>query len=72
MVPKWTSKYIAHRDDIGSLRSDQQGDSLYNIMASGCIFASLCHRKFKFAFNSLSSLTARLPGCQVTKEPPSL
>jgi hypothetical protein len=26
MVPKWTSKYIAHRDDIGSLRSDQQGD----------------------------------------------
>jgi hypothetical protein len=27
MVPKWTSKYIAHRDDIGSLRSDQQGDT---------------------------------------------
>ena len=40
MVPKWTSKYIAHRDDIGSLRSDQQGDmvdaaSLLVVMADG-------------------------------------
>ncbi len=27
MVPKWTSKYIAHRAFIGDLQSDQQGDS---------------------------------------------
>ena len=26
MVPKWTSKYVAHRDHIRDLRSDQQGD----------------------------------------------
>jgi len=27
MVPNWTSKYVARRDHIRSLRSDQQGDS---------------------------------------------
>jgi len=27
MVPKWTSKYVAHRAYIGDLRFDQQGDS---------------------------------------------
>ena len=26
MVPNWTSKYVAHRDHIRDLRSDQQGD----------------------------------------------
>ena len=26
MVPNWTSKYVARRDHIRSLRSDQQGD----------------------------------------------
>ena len=28
MVPKWTSKYVAHRDHIRDLRSDQQGDNI--------------------------------------------
>ncbi len=28
MVPKWTSKYVAHRAYIGDLRFDQQGDSM--------------------------------------------
>ena len=28
MVPKWTSKYVAHRAFIGDQRFDQQGDNI--------------------------------------------
>ena len=30
MVPNWTSKYVAHRDHVRDLRSDQQGDKVFD------------------------------------------